>query len=424
MVSASHMNPEVTEASDGKLADNIVYFARVLRGAGMRVGPSDAVQAVRAVEKAGITTRDDFYWVLHCVFVKRREDRAVFREAFGLFWRSRDLVEKMIQMFSPMAAPANEREKPKAGQSRVSESLFSGQENQNQQDQTEVEIDAQLTASGKELLQSKDFAQMTTEELALAKQAMRKMAIPVDPLTTRRFQSTHRRTAIDPRKMIANSMKTGGDLILPSFKAPKEILPPIVALADISGSMAQYSRVFLHFLHALTEERQKVHTFLFGTRLTNVTRQLKMKDPDEALEECSNAVEDWSGGTRIASTLHEFNREWSRRVLSQGAIVLLITDGLERDLDQGLDFEMDRLHRSCRRLIWLNPLLRFEGFRAAARGIRTMLPHVDEFRPVHSLNALTGLCEALSKPSSYENDPKVWLQAVRGFEQQQNQTAQ
>lgn len=422
MFSETADRPSSPQASEGKLADNIVYFARVLRGTGLRVGPADAVEAVRAVEKAGISTRNDFYWVLHCVFVKRREDRAVFQEAFGLFWRSRDLVEKMIQMFSPMAAPAKEPEKPNAGQSRVSESLFSGQENQNQQEQSEVEIDAHLTASGKEVLQTKDFAQMSTEELLLAKQAMREMSVPVEQLRTRRFRATGHKSVIDPRKMLANSLKTGGDLILPSFKEPKLILPPIVALADISGSMAQYSRVFLHFLHALTEERQRVHTFLFGTRLTNVTRQLRMKDPDEALEECSNVVEDWSGGTRIASTLNDFNRDWSRRVLSQGAIVLLITDGLERDLDDGLSFEMDRLHRSCQRLIWLNPLLRFEGFKAAARGIRTMLPHVDEFRPVHSLNALAGLCEALSKPASYENDPRVWLQAVSRFEQNQPPT--
>jgi uncharacterized protein with von Willebrand factor type A (vWA) domain len=204
----------------------------------------------------------------------------------------------------------------------------------------------------------------------------------------------------------------GGDLVLPKFRKQKEIHPPIVVLADISGSMANYSRTFLHFLHALSSSRQKVHTFLFGTRLTNVTRQLRHKDPDQALAECTERVEDWSGGTRIGTTFHEFNKRWSRRVLGQGAIVLLITDGLERDNDDLLEREMDRLHRSCRRLIWLNPLLRFDGFQAKAKGIRTMLPHVDEFRAVHSLDALSELCHALSKPATSENDPRVWLEEM------------
>ncbi len=400
----------------GKMADNILYFARVLRGAGMRVGPADAVEAVRAVQAAGMSDRDDFYWILHSVMVKRKEDHPVFDEAFKLFWRSRDLVEKMIQMFSPVANPTRDEDKPKAAQSRASQSIFAGRDNKQELEQPEVEIDAQLTASAREILQKKDFAQMTADEIALAKRAMARMVIPAMQVRTRRFEPVHRQAKADPRRMLSASLRTGGDLILPQFKQPKTVHPPIVVLADISGSMSQYSRIFLHFLHALTEEYRRVHTFLFGTRLTNVTRQLRMKDPDEALDECSDAVEDWSGGTRIGTTLLEFNRLWSRRVLSQGAIVLLITDGLERDGDDILAFEMDRLHRSCRRLIWLNPLLRFEGFQAAAKGIRTMLPHVDEFRAVHSLEALTGLCEALSRPASPDSDPQLWLNAARRIE--------
>jgi hypothetical protein len=189
------------------------------------------------------------------------------------------------------------------------------------------------------------------------------------------------------------------------------IHPPIVILADISGSMSQYTRIFLHFMHVLSE-RRRVHSFLFGTRLTNVTRQIRLKDPDEALAACSGAVLDWSGGTRIATALHTFNRLWGRRVLGQGAIVLLFSDGLERDTDEDLDAEMDRLHRSCRRLIWLNPLLRYGGFEAKARGIRAMLPHVDEFRPIHSLAAVADLCEALSDKGAAAADPRRWLAAA------------
>jgi len=231
----------------------------------------------------------------------------------------------------------------------------------------------------------------------------------VREVKTRRFKPISRVAVADPRKMLAKAMRTGGDLILPQFKEPRRIEPPIVILADISGSMSQYSRTFLHFFHALSENQRKVHTFLFGTRLTNVTRQLRNKDIDVALDECSEVVDDWSGGTRIGETLHEFNRLWSRRVLGQGAIVVLVTDGLERDVDTQLTHEMDRLHRSCRRLIWLNPLLRFDQFKAAAKGVRAMLPHVDEFRPVHSLDSLQGLCDALGGEQRREYNPVNWM---------------
>ena len=396
----------------GRLPDNILYFARTLRGAGMRVGPASVVDAVRAVSVAGITDRDDFYWILHSVFVNRHEDHAVFDEAFRLFWRSRELVEKMLQMFSPVAMDREREEEKRAGQARVSQSLFSGQENNREVEKPQVEIDAMLTASGREVLRKKDFAQMTAEELAQARIAMAKLVLPVQPVRTRRYKAVNRLARIDARRTLSSSMKSGGDLVLPRFRKQRLVHPPIVILADISGSMANYSRTFLHFIHALAESRQRVHTFLFGTRLTNVSRQLRNKDIDEALANCTGAVEDWSGGTRIGATLHEFNKKWSRRVLGQGAIVLLITDGLERDDDELLECEIDRLHRSCRRLIWLNPLLRFDGFQARARGIRTMLPHVDEFRAVHSLDALADLCHALSAPASAGNDPRRWLEAI------------
>jgi hypothetical protein len=173
--------------------------------------------------------------------------------------------------------------------------------------------------------------------------------------------------------------------------------------------MSQYTRLFLHFLHTLGEREKRVTTFLFGTRLTNVSRAIRARDPDEALAACSANVADWSGGTRIASSLREFNKRWSRRVLGQGAVALLITDGLERDADGTLSFEMDRLHRSCRRLVWLNPLLRFEGFEARAKGVRTMLPHVDELRPIHNLDSMSDLVRSLAGAPGKDHDPKQWL---------------
>ncbi|MEJ8475503.1 vWA domain-containing protein [Roseibium algae] len=393
----------------GKIVDNIVHFARTLRKAGMPTGPSSVVDAVRAVEVAGIINRDDLYWTLHAVFVRKREHRVLFDEAFRIYWQSRGLIEKMLAILSPVAPPRGKPENPKPGQTRVSQAFQSAKDRMSEQTRPEVEVDAKFTVSGKELLQAKDFAQMTTEEMNTAKQSLRDLSLTMDTVRQRRLTpSSHGR--VDPRRTVRASMRTGGDIIDLKYRRPLEKRPPLIALCDISGSMSQYTRLLLHFLHGVTEQRRDVHTFLFGTRLSNVTRQLRMKDPDEALEACSSGVEDWSGGTRIATALHDFNRVWSRRVLSGNPTVLLITDGLERDTDEDLAREMDRLHRSCRRLIWLNPLLRFDGFQAKAKGIRAILPHVDEFRASHSLNAIEDLVEALSdNGKTADSDPRKWL---------------
>jgi uncharacterized protein with von Willebrand factor type A (vWA) domain len=269
-----------------------------------------------------------------------------------------------------------------------------------------------LTVSDRDVLQRKDFAQMSAAEIAAAKAAITRLTLPLNEVRTRRLAPHRRGHMIDIRRTLRASMKAGGAVIDLKYLGPKMKEPPIVALLDISGSMSQYTRLFLHFLHAVTDARKRVSTFLFGTRLTNVTRSLRERDPDEALAACSAHVVDWSGGTRIASSLHAFNKHWARRVLGQGAVVLLITDGLERDGDDTLGFEIDRLHKSCRQLIWLNPLLRFEGFEARARGVKTMLPHVDELRPIHNLESMTGLVCALSGLEAKDYDPKVWLRKV------------
>ena len=297
----------------------------------------------------------------------------------------------------------------------MSEALFEGHNKSRPHEELpEIEIDARYSTSGKEVLRTRDFAQMTAAETAEAKKALQSLVLPADLVVTRRYRPSNRAGVVDPRSTMRAAMRTGGSLILPKFRERREVHPPLVVLADISGSMSQYTRIFLHFLHALTEKRRHVHTFLFGTRLTNVSRQMRYRDPDDALDECSAAVADWSGGTRIGATLHEFNRLWSRRVLSQGAVVVIITDGLERESIAELETEMDRLHRSCRRLIWLNPLLRFEGFEARARGVRAMLPHVDEIRPVHNLEAIGDLVAALGASGRREADPKRFLARLDG----------
>lgn len=396
----------------GRLAENIVHFARALRRAGLPVGPAAVIDAIRAVEMAGLANSEDFYWSLHAIFVARREHHAVFDDAFKLFWRSRRGLERLLSDFLEQGEGPEEVEKQSAGARRVAEAMFPNLESMPHPVKEESEVEARLLVSEDELLQQRDFAQMSAAEIAEAKRQLHAMRLPEDRVRARRLVPAPASGVIDPRRTLRASLRTGGQMVSLRHRRKAEINPPIVIIADISGSMGEYTRIFLHFMHALGEQRRRVHSFLFGTRLTNVTRQLRFKDPDEALAACSDAVQDWSGGTRIATALQTFNRLWSRRVLGQGAIVLLFTDGLERDADEDLSREIDRLHRSCRRLIWLNPLLRYAGFEAKARGIRAMLPHVDEFRPVHSLAAIADLCKALSADDFKAADPRRWLAAA------------
>ncbi len=397
-------------ASQGRLPENILYFARALRAAGIPVGPGGVLDALEALSVAHVGTRDDFYWTLHAVFVKRHEHSILFDQAFRIFFRKRGYIEKMIASMLPEIGPGTPKPPPPGAQ-RIQEALFSGL-NEREQNKSEVEIDARLTVSDREVLQKKDFAQMTSAEIAVAKEAIARLALPLDQVRTRRLAPNRHGHIIDIRRTLRASMKAGGALIDLKYLGPRVKEPPIVALLDISGSMSEYTRLFLHFLHAVTDARKRVTTFLFGTRLTNVTRAIRQRDPDEALAACSANVADWSGGTRIATSLHTFNKHWARRVLTQGAVVLLITDGLERDADDTLAFEIDRLHRSCRRLIWLNPLLRFHGFEARAKGVQTMLPHVDELRPIHNLESMADLVRGLSGAPGKVYDPKQMLRQV------------
>src|SRR5438477_600412 len=392
----------------GRLAENIVHFGRALRAAGIPVGPGAALDALAAVAAAGVGTRADFYWTLHAVLVKRHEHSLIFDQAFRIFFRRRGMLDKLLAAMLPQA-PGREEEKVPPGAQRIQEALLSNL-GEAEHKPPELEADARLTVSDREVLQKKDFAQMTAAEVTAAKDAIKRLVLSLDQVKTRRLAPHRHGHLVDIRRTLRASLKAGGAVIDLKYLGPRSKSPPIVALLDISGSMSQYTRLFLHFLHAVTDARKRGHTFLFGTRLTNVTRALKAKDPDEALAAVAANVADWSGGTRIATSLRAFNKLWARRVPTEGAIVLLITDGLERDPDDRLAFEIDRLHRSCRRLIWLNPLLRFSGFEAKAKGIRAMLPHVDQLRPIHNLDSMGELVRALSAAGGPAGNPKGWLE--------------
>jgi uncharacterized protein with von Willebrand factor type A (vWA) domain len=394
-------------AEEGSLALNILYFARTLRETGIPVGPGAVLDALAAVEATGFGEKADFRQTLHAVFVKKHEHTLLFDPTFEIFWKRRGFLEKLIAMMSPQVRPDRlPAPKVEAGATRVADAMFKPPAG-DAKAAPSLDLDARLTMSPDEILQGKDFAQMSAAEIAEAKALIARLTLPEDRARTRRFAPDGRGARVDPRRSFRRSLRGGGAIDL-TFRSAVERPPPIVALCDISGSMAEYSRLFLHFLHAIGE-RRRVTTFLFGTRLTNVTRSLRSRDPDEALARAAGQVADWSGGTRIGASLHRFNRDWSRRVLGQGAILLLFTDGLERDGVEALGPEMERLHNSCRRLIWVNPLLRFGEFSAKAQGIRAMLPHVDEFRPIHNLASMADLCRALSRDRREGHDPRLWM---------------
>lgn len=391
-----HLNPPT-----GMMADNVVGFARALRAAGLPVGPGAVIDALHALEAVEIGRRGDVFATLQAIFVKRREHALVFAQAFDLFFRA---AEEWKHLLDSVPLPDQAKKPPPPASRRVQEAMSKPSEREAEQPQ---EQEIRLSVSDREVLQKKDFAQMSAAEIAQVTRAIAEMRLPQAELRTRRVQPDPRGLRLDLRRTLRGSLRTSGDIVDIRRLGLIDRPAPIVALLDISGSMSEYTRLFLHFLHAVTDARKRVSVFLFGTRLTNVTRALRARDPDEALARCSSAVEDWAGGTRISASLHSFNKLWGRRVLGQGAIVLLISDGLEREADAKLAFEMDRLHRSCRRLIWLNPLLRFDGFEAKAQGIKMMLPHVDEFRPVHNLSSIAGLIKALSAATPHHHRAAV-----------------
>ncbi len=393
------MNPRTRPATDtnGRLVANIMHFARTLRAAGLPIGPGQVLEAIRAVRAVGIVDRRDFYWTLHAVLINRPDQRELFDQAFHVFWRNPHMLERMLALVLPSSdLPLEAAHKTLSR--RLSDMLYAGSQGRSHRAQVtpQLELDASFTWSQEERLQAKDFEAMTAEEVVLAKAAVSAMRLPLHRVPTRRFRPHAHGTRIDMRASLRAALRAGKGAIPLVRKRRREREPPLVIICDISGSMSRYSRMLLHFAHTVSNDRRRVYTFVFGTRLTNVSRLLQEKDVDVSLDKVSEAVHDWSGGTRIGRCLHEFNRNWSRRVLTQGAVVLLITDGLDRDAGSGLSQEMERLHKSCRRLLWLNPLLRYDQFEPRAIGMQAMLPHVDEFRSVHNLTSLAELAALLS----------------------------
>ena len=390
--------PVSTDKTRGTLASNLVHFAAVLRRAGIPVGPDAVIAATQGLALLGIENRTQVQSGLRALMLNRHEHQEIFDQAFAIFWRDPTAAQHAAAL-AMLDSRRPEPEPPKAGSRRVAEALSTPRQERPAEDRP-PEIDATLTVSAREQLQTMDFEQMSAAQITHARSEIRRLALPLDRRATRRFRSDAAGPRIDLAATIRRSLRHGGEITSLARRRRIQRPPPLVVLCDISGSMSRYAQVLLHFLHAVANARPRVHVFLFGTRLSNITRQLRHRDAEVAFQMVAAAVPDWSGGTRIGETLALFNRRWAKRVLTGGAITLLMTDGLDRDGAAGLPEAMDRLHRSSRRLIWLNPLLRWDGFQPKSQGIRAMLPHVDDFRTIHNLDSLRDLIGVLSKPGA------------------------
>ena len=377
----------------GQLPAQVMHFARLLRGAGLPIG-SDRVQAALvALQVAGLASEADFHAVLGACLLDRNEHRPLFDQAFTLFWHDRDRADAADGLPAlPIDGPA---EPPPPANRRLAEALWPQPPELAPESPDQPPQRADLSWQAQEALRQADFNNMSTDEWREAQRLLASLRLVFEPLPTRRQRRATRPGVADWRATLAAMARHGGELWQGRWRAPRRQPAPLVLLADISGSMSAYSRMLLHFAHALSQAGGPVESFVFGTRLTRTTRLLQSRDPDIAVGQVVRTVADWSGGTRITQSLHEFNQRWARRVLSGRATVLLISDGLEAGDTQALGFEMERLHKSCRRLIWLNPLLRYARFEPKAGGIRAMLQHVDQFLPAHNLQSLADLVGVL-----------------------------
>jgi uncharacterized protein with von Willebrand factor type A (vWA) domain len=356
----------------------------------------------------GFSKRADFYTTLQACLITRAEHLQVFSQIFNMFWRDPEFLENMMQTLLPMMDTVTKPKKPKAAERRAAEAMFDNTNPPKLENiPNEVTMDAKFSTSLNESLKNKDFEQMTNAEIRDAERAVAKLSLPIRKLKSRRSYISAHGQQIDVRSAFRTARRTGGEILYLPKKSPKLKTPNLVILTDISGSMSKYSRMMLHFVHSMSRlngpDWANVHAFTFGTHLSNITKLLNFKDPDAALKAIGTNVDDWEGGTRIGQSLHAFNKDWSRRVLGTNTIVILITDGLERDDTNVLGFQMKRLNLSCRHVIWLNPLLRFDKFKPQAKGIRTMLPYVDTFLTCHNLTSLQELSSLFNDIEHHNN---------------------
>ncbi len=401
-------------ASTEKLADNVVHFARLLRRAGIPIAHAQIHDALTALETVGVARRDDLHAALAATLVKRVEHRALFDQAFALFWRNPRLAEKMMAAMLPTIygrTGTQHEQRPHRLDQALMQKRDAPQVQLKPLDE-DVLLDAAMTAGSSERLAHKDFETMTLDELADVRALMRTLHLPLPERRSRRSRVAWHGTRIDMRRTVRAQLR--GDALRFAYREQRTVRPPLVILADVSGSMERYTRMLIFFAHAVAQLDARVETFAFGTRLARITTDLA-GDPDRALARLAARAGDWGGGTRIAQCLDRFNRDWARRVLSQGASVLLITDGLDVSPDDprahALAVQAARLRRSARHVLWLNPLLRYAGFEARAQSIRALLPHCSAFLPAHNLESLRQLGAVFAGLSHRSSTAALAMQA-------------
>lgn len=388
------------------LARNVTHFTRLLRDAGFGLSPAHAVDALEALRHIDIGARNEVRAALAALMLTGPDQRPLFDAAFDLFWRDPDWEGKLRAMLLPRVdagAP------PPRRNNRLADALAARQPASARPDapMREERFTAPLTFSGQERLASRDFETLSAEEWRALQHLVRTRRTHLALQRTRRLRAAASGTHADLRASARLAVRQHGEWLRWKYRKHAERKPPVVLLLDISGSMSQYSRAVLYFCHALMQSRERMHVFLFGTRLTNVTRALRERDPDDAVNLITEQVRDWAGGTRIGAALAAFNRQWARRTLSGRATVLLVSDGIDLEHIDLLEQEMARLRRFAHRIVWLNPLLRYAGFSPQARGIQAILPYVDALRPAHNLDSLLALETLLADSNSPPPVPPV-----------------
>ena len=373
-----------------KLLENFLRFIRLLRKSGIKIGSQSSIDALNSIKTLNIGNRNEFYWALHSNLINKKEDTEIFDQCFYLFWQNPKILQQMFNLLLPQIgtqkAPANNKKQLK----RISDNFQKKNKNIENNKKDEIVFDAQMSWSNKSALNSKDFEMMSLDEIHQAEKEIKKILIRTKTQISRRWERKEKSSKIYTKYTIKKSVRNNGIIQL-AFKEKIKKFKPLVILIDISGSMESYSRVMLFLSHILIQEFKNVEIFTFGTKLTRITQFLKNKDVDFSLDKVGKSVNDWAAGTKITSSIKDFNLNWSRRILTQNQKLLLITDGLEREDKKNLDFEFERLSLFSQNIIWLNPLLRYKKFEPKVESIKTILKYVDKHVPIHNVNSVQKL---------------------------------
>ena len=380
-----------------KLDKNVIFFARLLRASGISLSSDSILEAIESIKLVGVENKKSFFYALQTCLIKRPEDMKIFAQAFSLFWQNPKFRDRIRELLLPQTRMQGAEEEKEELAKRIQDTLSTPENSKSRVVEEEtLLIDTSGTASDNQLFKDKDFEMMSKDELQMASQSIKELLIKIPRRPFRRSENSSLGKQVSTRESLREAKRNFGS-VLPKLVKKKEVSRPVIVLLDISGSMENYSRMMIHFVHNLMQRHKKVHAFLFGTKLTNISFHIKNRDIDVALKEISKATNDWAGGTRIRDSIFTFNKKWVRRVSSSNSIVFLITDGLDRDHRTDLFNQMERLQKSCYKLVWLNPLLRFKDFLPKSISIKRILLNVDAFLPIHSIESMQNLTSLISK---------------------------